>query len=62
MVVATPSPKAMASRWPMEDRNAIEVSIELIGEVRDGAEPSAKPVFDRGITTYPHIGAVAHRI
>ncbi|MER9333163.1 ATP-binding protein [Mesorhizobium sp. M0293] len=48
--------------WSKEGQNAIEVSIELIGEVRDGAEPGAKPVFDRGITTYPHIGAVAHRI
>lgn len=48
--------------WSNEGQNAIEVSIELIGEVRDGAEPGAKPVFDRGITTYPHIGAVAHRI
>jgi DNA helicase HerA-like ATPase len=48
--------------WSNEGQNAIEVSIELIGEVRDGAEPGARPVFDRGITTYPHIGAVAHRI
>ncbi|WP_136620249.1 MULTISPECIES: ATP-binding protein [Mesorhizobium] len=48
--------------WSNEGQNAIEVSIELVGEVRDGAEPGAGPVFDRGITTYPHIGAVAHRI
>ncbi|AGB45860.1 putative ATPase [Mesorhizobium australicum WSM2073] len=48
--------------WNSDGKNAIEVSIELIGEVRDGAEPGAKPIFDRGITIYPHIGAVAHRI
>ncbi|MBZ9908655.1 ATP-binding protein [Mesorhizobium sp. BR115XR7A] len=48
--------------WNSDGKNAIEVSIELIGEVRDGAEPGARPIFDRGITTYPHIGAVAHRI
>ncbi|MDG4894004.1 ATP-binding protein [Mesorhizobium sp. WSM4976] len=48
--------------WSNEGQNPIEVSIELIGEVRDGAEPGAKPVFDRGITAYPHIGAIAHRI
>ncbi|MFA6154881.1 ATP-binding protein [Mesorhizobium sp.] len=48
--------------WSNEGQNPIEVSIELIGEVRDAAEPGAKPVFDRGITTYPHIGAIAHRI
>lgn len=48
--------------WNLEGQNAIEVSVELVGEVRDGIEPGAKPVFDRGITNYPHIGALAHRI
>ncbi|TPI39490.1 ATP-binding protein [Mesorhizobium sp. B3-1-6] len=48
--------------WNHEGQNPIEVSVELVGEVRDGAEPDAKPVFDRGITTYPHIGAIAHSI
>ncbi|MET3579412.1 DNA helicase HerA-like ATPase [Mesorhizobium robiniae] len=48
--------------WSNEGQNPIEVSIELIGEVRDGVGPGAKPVFDRGITCYPHIGAIAHRI
>lgn len=47
--------------WNSSGHNAIEVDVELVGEVRDG-EPSAAPVFDRGITQYPHIGAVAHRI
>ncbi len=48
--------------WSNEGQNPIEVNIELIGEVRDGAEPGDRPIFDRGITTYPHIGAIAHRI
>ena len=48
--------------WSTEGQNEIEVSIELVGEVRDGTGPGAPPVFDRGITSYPHIGAVAHRI
>ncbi|MGB3540666.1 MAG: ATP-binding protein [Mesorhizobium sp.] len=48
--------------WNLEGQNAIEVSVELVGEVRDGIEPGAKPIFDRGITNYPHIGALAHRI
>lgn len=48
--------------WNDSGQNPIEVNIELVGEVRDGTEASAKPVFDRGITTYPHIGAIAHRI
>ncbi|MFI0843486.1 ATP-binding protein [Mesorhizobium sp. IMUNJ 23232] len=47
--------------WNPGDQNAIEVSVELIGEVRDSVPPAA-PVFDRGVTQYPHIGAVAHRI
>jgi DNA helicase HerA-like ATPase len=47
--------------WNFDGRNPIEVNVELIGEVRDGA-PGQKPVFDRGITTYPYIGAIAHRI
>jgi len=45
--------------WSADSEIAIEVSVELIGEVRDAG---GRPVFDRGITIYPHIGAVAHRI
>jgi DNA helicase HerA-like ATPase len=48
--------------WNTEGQNAIEVSVELVGEVRDPTEPGQKPTFDRGITNYPHIGAIAHRI
>jgi DNA helicase HerA-like ATPase len=48
-------------QWASDSRNTIEVSVELIGEVRD--DPAlGKPVFDRGVTNYPHIGAIAHRI
>jgi DNA helicase HerA-like ATPase len=47
--------------WKRGQRNAIQVSVELVGEVRD-REASLGPVFDRGITVYPHIGAIAHRI
>jgi DNA helicase HerA-like ATPase len=47
--------------WNTADRNPIEVSVELIGEVRD-CPPPARAVFDRGITQYPHIGAISHRI
>jgi DNA helicase HerA-like ATPase len=45
--------------WSERGENAIEVKVELIGEVRD---LNGKPVFDRGITVYPRIGAPAHRI
>jgi DNA helicase HerA-like ATPase len=47
--------------WRTDEDNRIEVSVELIGEIRDLPE-SGKPVFDRGITTYPHVGAIAHHI
>jgi len=46
--------------WAEEGYNPITVHVELIGEVRD--TEGGKPVFDRGITCYPHIGAVSHRI
>ncbi|MBO6716787.1 MAG: ATP-binding protein [Rhizobiaceae bacterium] len=45
--------------WSETGDNAVEVSVELIGEVRD---IDGKPRFDRGITLYPQIGAAAHRI
>jgi len=45
--------------WIENEHNPVIVSIELAGEVRD---IDGKPVFDRGITLFPHIGAVAHRI
>jgi uncharacterized protein len=48
-------------QWTIDSRNTIEVSVELIGEVRDDAA-TGRPVFDRGVTSYPHIGAMAHRI
>ena len=47
--------------WEGSTQHSIEVSVELVGEVRDNPETGA-PVFDRGITTYPCVGAVSHRI
>ena len=46
--------------WSENEPNPINVHVELVGEVRDTEH--GKPVFDRGITTYPHIGAISHRI
>ncbi len=48
-------------QWSEDGRNAIEVSVELVGEVRDD-RATGKPVFDRGITVYPYVGAISHRI
>lgn len=47
--------------WHEEAENRMLVHLELIGEVRDGIG-GARPTFDRGITQYPYVGAVAHRI
>ncbi|WEX11388.1 DUF87 domain-containing protein [Chelativorans sp. AA-79] len=46
-------------RWEEQEDNPLAISVELIGEVRDQEGGS---VFDRGITEYPHVGAIAHRI
>jgi len=45
--------------WAKDAGNPIEVKIELVGEVRDTPNGA---VFDRGLTVYPHLGAVAHQI
>lgn len=47
--------------WNTDEKNSIEVSVELIGEVRDNPT-GGMPIFDRGVTQYPHIGAISHRI
>jgi DNA helicase HerA-like ATPase len=47
--------------WEKENENRIEVSVELVGEIRDRPD-MAKPVFDRGITAYPYVGAITHDI
>jgi DNA helicase HerA-like ATPase len=46
--------------WNEERSNPILVDVELVGEIVD--RPGAGVEFNRGITTYPHLGAVAHRI
>jgi uncharacterized protein len=46
--------------WTDGESNAISVRVELVGEVADDAFGS--PVFKRGVTRYPPLGAVAHRI
>jgi uncharacterized protein len=46
--------------WEDDTTVRIIVDVELVGEVRD--ETGERPVFNRGITAYPHIGAIAHRI
>lgn len=46
--------------WDEGRSNAISVQVELVGEVTD--DNWGGPVFKRGVTRYPPLGAVAHRI
>jgi uncharacterized protein len=46
--------------WDEERANPILVDVELVGEIVD--RPGTGIEFNRGITTYPYLGAVAHRI
>ncbi len=41
--------------------DSVSVSVELLGEIRPGVK-GAKSTFDRGIRTYPAIGAVAYEM
>lgn len=46
--------------WTETSDNTMHVEVELVGEIRTGI--SGKPEFSAGISHYPHLGAVAHRI
>ncbi|MCP4565155.1 MAG: ATP-binding protein [Bosea sp.] len=52
--------RALDRAWNEAGPNSIAVEVELLGEVADGENGTAR--FDSGITTYPPIGALAHRI
>ena len=47
-------------RWSEKEANAARVTIELNGEIIDGAEGA--PFFHRGVRSFPSLGAPAHRI
>jgi DNA helicase HerA-like ATPase len=51
---------AVNAVWDEGTDNAIHVQVELLGEVIEGADGGTS--FQSGISTYPPIGAVAHRI
>jgi uncharacterized protein len=46
--------------WTDTEDNIINIQIELVGEIF--TQPSGAAAFRKGVTAYPHIGAVAHRI
>ncbi|WP_197945346.1 ATP-binding protein [Oricola thermophila] len=46
--------------WNADGRNNIQIHVELVGEITEDEEGNVD--FSGGISTYPHLGAVAHRI
>jgi uncharacterized protein len=51
---------ATGDYWDESLQNAMRVTIELVGEISD--RPDGGVEFRRGITHYPYLGAIAHRI
>ena len=47
--------------WDGELDNIIHIKIELVGEIRTDSKDGS-PYFSGGIKSYPHMGAIAHRI
>lgn len=54
------SMETTASTWSESDENVMHIEVELVGEIRTGESGKAK--FSAGISQYPYLGAVAHRI
>jgi DNA helicase HerA-like ATPase len=52
--------RSVKPTWDEENDNAIQIEVELLGEVIENADGSAR--FQSGISNYPPIGAIAHRI
>ncbi len=52
--------QSQAPYWKPKEHNALTLHVELSGEVRPNGQGSS--AFSGGITKYPHLGAVAHRI
>ena len=51
---------ATVGDWEATTNIPIKIHVELVGEVRD--QSGGPAIFDRGVTVYPHIGAIAHCI
>lgn len=49
-----------SSVWDMEAQNAVSVQVELMGEIAEDAHGRTR--FQRGVSRYPQVGAVAHKI
>lgn len=52
--------KAVDEHWNERGDNDVHIEVELVGEVLEG--PGSRERFQSGITAYPPVGAIAHRI
>ncbi|MGB7432316.1 MAG: DUF87 domain-containing protein [Ahrensia sp.] len=51
---------AVSRDWDLENDNTLHIHVELVGEVYD--DDDGLPRFNAGLSAYPHLGAVCHRI
>lgn len=54
------SMETASTAWSESDENVMHIEVELVGEIHTGI--TGKPEFSAGITHYPYLGAVAHRM
>ncbi len=52
--------EADTSNWVKDGENRVKIHMELVGEIQ--TNENGKPSFNGGISIYPHLGAIAHRI
>ncbi|WP_173509824.1 ATP-binding protein [Sinorhizobium psoraleae] len=52
--------QTVASEWGEQANNTFRIEVELMGEVHIG--PDGRESFSTGISQYPYLGAIAHRI
>lgn len=60
VVALTCSMSTGSQSWLEGHDNEFHIEVELLGEVQVGLDGSER--FTRGISRYPHLGAIAHRI
>src|SRR5690606_30542029 len=49
-----------APAWSYNDDNVMHIEVELVGEIRTGV--NGKTEFSAGISQYPYLGALVHRM
>ncbi len=49
-----------SSVWDMNAQNSVSVQVELMGEIAEDSHGRTR--FQRGVSRYPQVGAVAHKI